>query len=230
MLFDLRGRGRRRTVQVIYLTLALLMGGGLVFFGIGGNTSGGLLDAFNGGGGGGGNPFKSQVKAAERAVAVNPSNAPAWARLARLRYSVATTGDNYNRDTNTFTGDGKAELRLASSAWQRYLALNPKKPDDAVAGLMLQVYGPVGLNDAAKAAQAAEVITEVRPTFSSFYQLAVYAYQAGQSRKGDLAAEKSVSLAPKAERATLRERLKEAKQAGSAGSSGTGATTTVPTG
>ena len=34
MLFDLRGRGRRRTVQVIYLSLAILMGGGLVLFGI----------------------------------------------------------------------------------------------------------------------------------------------------------------------------------------------------
>ena len=31
MLFDLRGR-RRRVVQVVYLTLALLLGGGLVLF------------------------------------------------------------------------------------------------------------------------------------------------------------------------------------------------------
>jgi hypothetical protein len=48
MLFDLRGRGRRRTVQVIYLSLAILMGGGLVLFGIGGATSGGLVDAITG--------------------------------------------------------------------------------------------------------------------------------------------------------------------------------------
>ena len=34
MLFDLQGK-RRRVVQATYLTLALLMGGGLVFFGIG---------------------------------------------------------------------------------------------------------------------------------------------------------------------------------------------------
>ena len=34
MLFDLRGRGRRRTVKIVYITLALLMGGGLVLFGI----------------------------------------------------------------------------------------------------------------------------------------------------------------------------------------------------
>ena len=48
MLFDLRGRGRRRTIQVIYASLALLMGGGLIFFGIGGATSGGLFDALGG--------------------------------------------------------------------------------------------------------------------------------------------------------------------------------------
>ena len=51
MLFDLRSRGRRRTVQVVYLGLALLMGGGLVLFGVGaGNGNGGLLNAFTGNG------------------------------------------------------------------------------------------------------------------------------------------------------------------------------------
>ena len=51
MLFDLRSRGRRRTVQVVYLGLALLMGGGLVLFGVGtGSGNGGLLNAFTGGG------------------------------------------------------------------------------------------------------------------------------------------------------------------------------------
>ena len=38
MLFDLRGRGRRRTVQAIYLGLAILLGGGLIFFGVGENA------------------------------------------------------------------------------------------------------------------------------------------------------------------------------------------------
>ena len=45
MLFDLRGAGRRRVVKVVYVTLAFLMGGGLVLFGIGGDVSGGLVDA-----------------------------------------------------------------------------------------------------------------------------------------------------------------------------------------
>ena len=52
MLFDLRGR-RRRAVQGTYLVLAMLMGGGLVLFGVGGSVSGGLLDAFKSDGGGG---------------------------------------------------------------------------------------------------------------------------------------------------------------------------------
>ena len=55
MLFDLRSSGRRRTIKVIYVTLAFLMGGGLILFGIGGGTSlnGGLFDAFSGNSGGG---------------------------------------------------------------------------------------------------------------------------------------------------------------------------------
>ena len=36
MLFDLRGAHRRRVVKIVYVALALLMGGGLVLFGIGG--------------------------------------------------------------------------------------------------------------------------------------------------------------------------------------------------
>jgi len=38
MLFDLHGR-RRRVVQATYLALAVLMGGGLVLFGVGGDVS-----------------------------------------------------------------------------------------------------------------------------------------------------------------------------------------------
>ena len=64
MLFDLRGR-RRRAVQATYLTLAVLMGGGLVLFGIGSDVSGGLLDVFKGGSGG--SSGNSQLESADRA-------------------------------------------------------------------------------------------------------------------------------------------------------------------
>ena len=50
MLFDLKGK-RKRLIQVAYVILAILFGGGLVLFGVGGNVRGGLLDAFSGSGG-----------------------------------------------------------------------------------------------------------------------------------------------------------------------------------
>src|SRR4051812_8802883 len=114
MLFDLRARGRRRAIKVIYLFLAVLMGGGLVFFGIGGNTSGGLFDAISGNGGGGGSSvddrLTKQVKTYEKRVAASPSDARAWAALTRAQYQVAGLGDNYDQNAGTFTEKGKKAL------------------------------------------------------------------------------------------------------------------------
>src|SRR5205085_5693982 len=97
MLFDLRSRGRRRTVQGVYLGLALLMGGGLVLFGVGnGNGIGGILNAFNGSGNGGvQSAFVSkQEKAAVRQTTLHPTDPTAWAALVRARYAAASQGSN----------------------------------------------------------------------------------------------------------------------------------------
>src|ERR687894_623758 len=99
MLFDLRGRGRRRTVKIVYVTLALLLGGGLVLFGIGGEVSGGLVDAITGSNGGGGDGTDRQREREEQAAArtrTNPEDAAAWAELARARFSLANVGDNFD--------------------------------------------------------------------------------------------------------------------------------------
>src|SRR5438093_12770726 len=136
MLFDLRARGRRRTIQVIYLFLALLMGGGLIFFGIGGNTAGGLFDAFKSGGGGGGtNALEKNVQRAEKRVHAQPRNAGAWAELARAQYQVAGLGDNYDQNTGSFTAKGRRALVKVEHAWDRYLALDPPKPNPDLASL-----------------------------------------------------------------------------------------------
>jgi hypothetical protein len=218
MLFDLRGRGRRRTVQVIYLTLAVLMGGGLVLFGIGGSVSGGLFDAIGlTGGGGGGQSANEQLvkqeKAALRRIKANPKDAAAWATVTRLRYQQAGQGDNYDQNTGQFTAAGRRELSKAADAWSRYLALNPPKPDPNVAALMVQAFGPLGLNRPKDGVLAAEVVAEARPSAQSFYQLAVFAYAAGQTRKGDLAGAKAISLAPKDQRAAVKAQIDAAKKA-----------------
>lgn len=216
MLFDLRGRGRRRTVKIVYITLALLMGGGLVLFGIGGGgaVSGGLVDAITGSSGGdsGSARFDKAERTAAEATRRNPQDAAAWAALARARVQSAGFGDNFDPNTATYTDSGKAKLSSASDAWEKYLALDPKKPDDRVAGLMVRAYDQTGLNRPADAASAQEIITEARPSATTYATLAIYAYQAGQTRKGDLARNKALDLAPADEKNTLKSSLDQAKQ------------------
>ena len=79
---------------------------------------------------------------------------------------------------------------------------------------MVQAFG--ALNQPAKAAEAQEVITEARPTASTFTQLAVFAYQAGQTRKGDLAKDKALELTEPDMREALKGQLEQAKQSATA--------------
>ena len=62
-----------------------------------------------------------------------------------------------------------------------------------------------------KAVDAQEMLTEIDPTQQTFQNLALLAYQAGQLRKGDLAAAKAVDLAPKDEQKELKDQLEQAK-------------------
>jgi hypothetical protein len=212
MLFDLRGRGRRRTIQAIYVTLAILMGGGLIFFGIGGNTSGGLFDAFKSGGGGGSDTFSKQASQAEKTLKANPNDAAAWGVLAKARFQQAGQGDSYDQQTNQFTDKGKSQLQQSATAWEHYLALNPRNPDDSLASLMVQVYSPTALNQPAKGVKAAQIVTASRPSAQTFYTLAVFAYAAGDKRTGDLAAAKTLSLTPSGRKTQTKLLLDQAKK------------------
>jgi hypothetical protein len=216
MLFDLRGRGRRRTVQAIYLSLALLMGGGLVLFGIGSNTSGGgILDAVVGDGGSNASATETidkRIKATLAKTRVAPREPANWAELARLRYQRAGI-DGLGPDDVTYTAAGKQKLALATNAWERYLALDPKNPDPGVARLMVQAYSSAGLNQPDKAVAAMQIVTaaEDPPSSNLYAQLAQLAYIAKDDRTGDLAAERAVDLADKDDRKTLRTQLEQIK-------------------
>ena len=228
MLFDLRGRGRRRTVQVIYLSLAILMGGGLVLFGIGGATSGGLIDAIQGNSSttSGTDTFQKRVDALEKRTQANPQDKAAWAQLAGLRFQLAGSGANYDQTTGAYTAKGKAILLRAAAAWQRHLSLAGEKPDTTVANQMVQAYGVTGLRNYAEAVKALEFVIDATPnaTFQQYAQLAVLAHGAKQTRKATLSADKAVSLAPKNQRKTLQTQIKTAQQQldSAAGTSTTG--------
>ena len=212
MLFDLRSRGRRRTVQVVYLGLALLMGGGLVLFGVGaGNGFGGILNAFTGNGSSG---AQTQVvsqaeKAALRQTKLHPNDPAGWSALVQARWTSAGQGSDYNANTGAFTASGKKELAGATQAFQRYLHLT-KSPDPNLAILAARAYAALG--DYANEASAWEIETTANPSAVKGYEcLAVSAYAAKQTRKGDLAAAKALSLVPTLQRTTLKQAINAAK-------------------
>lgn len=212
MLFDLQSRNRRTFVKIIYLGLAILMGGGLLLFGVGtGAGGGGLLDAFTGGGSSTSAQFSSAEKRANREVRLHPQDPRGWADLARARYQTAGLGENYDQAANqgagAFTAKGRAKLRTAAVAWERYLTLEPAHPDADLARLMAYVYDPSGIDDPAQAANAMEIVTEEDPSAQAYSALAQYAYLAGQQRKGDLSAARAVQLAPAAQRRLVRTQL-----------------------
>jgi predicted Zn-dependent protease len=212
MLFDLRSRGRRRTVQAVYLALAVLMGGGLVLFGVGaGNGFGGILDAFTGNGSG--NSQKSvvsqQEKTAIQQTRQQPTNPQAWANLIQARWSSAGQGNNFDASTGQFTASGKKELAGTTQAWERYLPL-VKTPDAALTILAARAYTQLG--QYGQAAKTWETEATVSPDTPKAYEcIATNAYSASQTRVGDLATAKALSLVPKAQRATIKQQLQQAK-------------------
>ena len=212
MLFDLRSRGRRRTVQGVYLFLAILLGGGLVLFGVGaGNGLGGLLNAFNGGGSSSGQKavVSQQEQQAIKQTQQTPSDPQAWANLLQARWTSAGQGANFNSSTGQFTKSGLNELNLATQAWQRYLNLQ-KNPDPNLAIVAARAYA--GQQNYAGEASAWDIETSADPTaVKGFECLAVSAYAAGQTRKGDLASAKALSMVPKAQQALLKNQLNAAK-------------------
>src|SRR5438270_13782740 len=115
MIFDLQGK-RRRVVQATYLILAILLGGGLIFFGVGsGSGQGGLFDAITGKNSNSSSSANSavtnRIKRDNKALTVNPKNQAALSDLVRSYYQLAT--DDADANTGAFGDQGKAQLRKA---------------------------------------------------------------------------------------------------------------------
>ena len=213
MLFDLRSRGRRRTVQAVYLFLAVLIGGGLVLFGVGaGNGIGGLLNGLTGNGSNSGQTaaISQQEKSAIKATQTDPNSAAAWGNLVQARWGTARSSNAYvNATTGQFTSAGNRELTALGQDYQRYRAL-VKTPDQTVAILAARAYQYLG--NYAAAASAWEDISSANPTEATAYEcLAANAYAAKQNRKGDLASAKALTLVPKVQQTLLKTRISQAK-------------------
>jgi hypothetical protein len=249
MLFDLRGRGRRRTVRVIYGGLALLIGAGLVFFGVGaGVGGGGLLNSLTGKEGSGSASFAGQIKKYKKLTQQQPTSVYGWEQLTLAQLHEAG-GEAYFVNQQ-LTSKGRELYGQTAQSWNRYVALKPPKPNAQLALQMERVFGVEGLNQPAEAVKVLQIVIPTKSESPPQYQaslyaaLAEYAYQAHNTRIGDLASAKAVALAPSAQRKQLKTQLAAIKAhpngteaatsgtqtAGGAGATTTGATTTtIPT-
>jgi hypothetical protein len=217
MLFDLSSGKRRRVVQVVYATLAILMGGSLVFLGIGSDAPGGLLDAVglgsNSSDDGGDPQYEEQINSAEERLATDPENPQALLNLTRYSYLSANSQIPRDEATGQITdipAEAQTELEKAADAWQRYLDTKPKAPDSGVA--LSAVGAFVLLGDAEGAAEAQRVVAEDRNTAASWGELARFLYFDFQFKAADEAAARSVELSDPSERANLRKQFEALAQ------------------
>jgi hypothetical protein len=214
MLFDLRGR-RRRAVQATYLTLALLMGGGLVFFGIGGDVSGGLFDAFSERGGGStANQLQDRVDRLEERLAENPRSEATLKELVRDYHGLA--GQELATGSTQYPEGATDELREAAKYWRRYLEVEDGKADPSLARVALAIYDVNALNQPTEAAAAMRIVAEDANNFQTYLALVQRAADAGDTRTADLAAQKAVDLAPERLRKQVKRRAEQLKTPGSA--------------
>lgn len=210
MLFDLQGK-RRRVVQATYLGLAVLMGGGLVLFGIGGDVSGGLFDAFSDRSGSSGNQVvEERVQKNEERIQNNPNAIAARKELVRDYYQLAVSQAD---DQGVYPADAQDELRRAGQNWAAYLAAEEGDPDPSLARVALRVYDVTALNQPEQAMRAARIIAADTRDASGYVQLAQYAVLAGDKRTENLATQQAIDLTPPGQRGQLRKDLRQLKAA-----------------
>ena len=210
MLFDLRGR-RRRAVQATYLTLAVLMGGGLVFFGIGGDVSGGLFDAFSDrSGGSASGQLEDRIDRLEGRLETNPRSEATLKALVRDYHAAASA--ELPTGSAQYPDEAMDELRQASEYWHRYLEVEDGKPDASLARLALSLYDQIALNQPKEAADAMRIVAEDANDFESYLALVQRAAAAGDTRTADLAGQKAIDLAPKNLRKQVKQQVEQLKK------------------
>jgi hypothetical protein len=196
---------------VIYGGLALLIGAGLVFFGVGaGVGGGGLLNSLTGNEGSNSASFASQIKKYQKLTRQQPSSVYGWEQLTLAQLHEAG-GEAYLAN-GKLTSKGKELFAQTAQSWNGYIALNPPKPNVEIAQEMVRVFGEEGLNEPSEAVKVLQIVTAARPESAALYaSLAEYAYKAHNTRIGDLASAKAIALAPSAQRKQLKTQLAEIK-------------------
>jgi hypothetical protein len=236
MLFDLRSPGRRRVIKVIYGGLAFLMAGGLIFFGIGSDASGGLSEIFSGNSGED-TGFEDQIDDANERLETNPQDKAALIELVEAHYRAGTSRIEIDEETGQqdITAEAEEELQRGADAWDQLQKVSGKQgAPSSTALLAVQIFSTIAQGDLADAAagsgqealdhaddslanwqaaaEAQEVATGQRKDAESYANLAVYLYSAGNFEAGDAAAQQAAAAAKGDEAKELEKELKGAEQ------------------
>jgi hypothetical protein len=220
MLFDLRARGRRKTVQIVYLGLALLFLLGFVGFGVGvGGGGGGIFNALTENSGSNSANFAAKVEAAEKRTKQHPAEPAAWAALIEAQFHQASEPEYFQTavagttETEKYTAKGKVLLAKIAGSWNTYLKLEAHHPNTELARKMAGVFAEQGLAQPAGEVRALQIAVTSNPPSELLYRtLAEAAYKAGNLKVGDAATRKSISLAPAANQKEVKKYLAEIRK------------------
>ena len=179
--------------------LAVLMGGGLVLFGIGGDVSGGLVRRLQR------RRRRRTATARSRSGSsarrsgsqANPQNTAALKELVRDNYRLAPSQQPSRRDRSSRTTPRTTCARPAVY-WQRYVAATERRArpgarHGGAAGLRRGGAQPAEGGAGGRGASSPRTPNDSQ----TYLQLVQYAALAGDTRTADLAAQKAVDLAPK---------------------------------
>jgi hypothetical protein len=225
MLFDTRGR-RRNVIKVVYVLLALLMGGSL-FLTVGPFNLGELVGT--GTSSDAAEVLHEQEERTEERLAADPKNPDLLLSLTRTRISAAqaqTDVDPQTGQPGVPPSDAQDDFDEALESWNSYLKLAGKEVSPSGALLVAQTYfglaerGSVSFEDIQEnlqtAVRAQRIAAASLANVGTYSSLAIYEYFNGNFARGDKAAKRAVELAatkPEAENAKkqLAEFRKRAK-------------------
>ncbi|HEX4467484.1 MAG TPA: hypothetical protein VH025_09875, partial [Solirubrobacteraceae bacterium] len=161
-----------------------------------------------------GTSFADKIKKYEKQTHTQPANVVAWQELSKALLHEAGQEGFVDQSTGSFTTEGHELINRAGEAWERYIALNPAKPNSELAYLVANdVYSEAGRNEPSKAVAAMQIVVAAFPDSASRYALlAEYAYKAKNESVGDQAAKRAVALAPASERASVKSSLEAVKK------------------
>jgi hypothetical protein len=237
MLFDLAAPGRKRLIQAVYLVLAVVLVGGLIFFGVGSGLPG-VFDGNNQGGGGDlAKEQRDRVERLEKEVVQKPRDGKVLAALASARYDIAV--GQIDPDTGAVSDEARRGFQGAADAWTRYLATDPERVDETTAKKMVTVFSPSILNKPGQWADAQAVVTAAaiaraeragtRPPFAQYLALMQANLAADRKRQAKINGQDAIAAARPNQRTAVRQQVEALEKGGKDAALGQGqATATTP--